>query len=78
LINKDFDQGKSVGELTREYEISRAALYKWWQRCGGIDASELKRIKQLGEKNAKLKRTKTNLATELEKVKCAIEKTLKP
>ena len=28
-ILKEFDQGKKVEEITREYGISRAAFYKW-------------------------------------------------
>ena len=76
LILREFDQGKSAEELTREHGISRAALYKWRQRYGGMEASELKRIKQLEEENAKLKRMYANLAMELETAKYIIEKKL--
>ena len=55
-ILKVFDNGKSVEELTREHGVSRASLYKWRQRYGGMDASEMKRIKELEEENARLKR----------------------
>ena len=43
---------------------------------GGMDASELKRIKQLEEENARLKRMYANLALELETAKYIIEKKL--
>ena len=33
-ILKEFEQGKSVEEITREYGISRATLYKWKQKYG--------------------------------------------
>jgi putative transposase len=75
-ILKEFDQGKSVEEISREQGISRAAFYKWRQRYGGMDASELKRIKQLEEENARLKRMYANLALELETAKYIIEKKL--
>lgn len=75
-ILKEFEQGKSVEEISREHGISRAALYKWRQRYGGMDASELKRIKQLEEENARLKRMYANLALELETAKYIIEKKL--
>jgi Transposase. len=39
-ILKEFDQGKKVEEITREYGISRAAFYKWRQRYGGLKAIE--------------------------------------
>ena len=45
-ILKEFDQGKSPEEINRDYGISRAALYKWRQRYGGMEATELKRVKE--------------------------------
>lgn len=55
-ILKEFDNGKTAEEINREYGISKASLYKWRQRYGGMEASELKRIKELEEENARLKR----------------------
>jgi putative transposase len=75
-ILKEFDQGKSVEELTRAYGVSRAAFYKWRQRYGGLEASEFKRIKELEDENAKLKRMYANLALDLEAAKYIIEKKL--
>jgi Transposase. len=75
-ILKEFDQGKKAEEITREYGISRAAFYKWRQRYGGLEASELKRIKQLEEENAKLKRMYAELALDLEAARWVIEKKL--
>lgn len=75
-ILKEFDQGKSIEDLTRSNGISRATFYKWRQRYGGMDASELKRMKQLEEENTKLKRMYANLALELETAKYIIEKKL--
>lgn len=73
-ILKEFDQGKSIEELTRDHGVSRATFYTWRQRYQGMDASELKRIKQLEEENTKLKRMYANLALELETAKYIIEK----
>lgn len=75
-ILKEFDQGKSAEEITRAHGISRAALYKWRQRYGGMEASELKRVKQLEEENARLKKMYANLAMELDVAKYIIEKKL--
>jgi len=75
-ILKEFDQGKSVEQITREYGISRAAFYKWRQRYGGMEASDLKRLKELEEENSKLKRMYANLALDLEAAKYIIEKKL--
>lgn len=75
-ILKEFEQGKKVEEITRQYGISRAAFYKWRQRYGGLEASELKRMKQLEEENAKLKRMYAELALDLEAARWVIEKKL--
>ena len=60
----------------REHGISKATFYKWRQRFGGMEASELKRVKQLEEENAKLKRMYADLAIELDMAKYIIEKKL--
>lgn len=73
-ILKEFDNGKRVEELTREHGVSWASLYKWRQRYGDMDASEMKRIQELEEENARLKRIYANLAMELDVAKYIIEK----
>lgn len=75
-ILKEFDNGKSAEELSREHGISKASLYKWRQRYGGMEATELKRIKELEEENTRLKRMYANLAMELDTAKYIIEKKL--
>lgn len=75
-ILKEFEQGKTVELLEREYGVSRATFYKWRQRYGGLEASELKRLKELEEENSRLKRMYANLALDLEAAKYIIEKKL--
>jgi putative transposase len=76
-ILKEFDGGKSADEIIRDHGVSKASLYKWRQLYGGMEASELKRIKELEEGNAKLKRMYSNLALELDTAKYIIEKSFK-
>ena len=75
-ILKEFDKGKSVEEISREHGVSRATFYKWPQRYGGMEASELKRVKELEQENSRLKRMYANLAMELDVAKYIIEKKL--
>jgi putative transposase len=75
-ILKEFEQGKSVEDITREHGLSRASFYKWRQRYSGMEASELKRVKELEEENSRLKRMYANLAMELDVAKYIIEKKL--
>lgn len=75
-ILKEFDSGKSAEEINREHGVSKASLYKWRQRYGGMEATELKRIKELEEENARLKRMYANLAMDLDVAKYLLEKKL--
>lgn len=75
-ILKSFDDGKSLDELIREYGISRPTFYLWRKKYGGMEAKELKRIKELEEENARLKKMYANLALDLDLAKYIIEKKL--
>ncbi len=75
-VLKAFDQGKSLEEITREYGVSRQTFYQWRKKYGGLEARELKRIKELEEENARLKKMYANLALDLELAKYIIEKKL--
>lgn len=75
-ILKEFDNGKKVEDISREHGVSRATFYKWRERYGGMSATELKRIKELEEENARLKRMYANLALDLEAARYIIEKKL--
>lgn len=73
-ILKEFEAGKSVQEITREHGVSAASFYKWRQRYGGLEGSELKRVKELEEENRKLKRMYAELALDLEAAREVISK----
>ncbi|PIV50702.1 MAG: IS3 family transposase [Flavobacteriaceae bacterium CG_4_8_14_3_um_filter_34_10] len=78
-ILKEFDNGKSVEEISREYGVSTSAFYKWRSRYAGMSGKELKRIKELEEENRKLKQMYANLALDHQMAKEIIEKKpLKP
>jgi putative transposase len=55
-VLKDADTGRSVAEICRKMGISDASFYNWRKKYGGLGPSELRRLKQLEEENAKLKR----------------------
>ncbi len=75
-ILKSFDQGKSVEELTREHGVSRQTFYQWRKKYGGMEAKELKRMKELEEENARLKKIYADLALDLDLARYIIEKKL--
>lgn len=75
-ILKEFDNGKSVEEISREYGVSTSAFYKWRSRYAGMSGKELKRIKELEDENRKLKQMYANLALDHQMAKEIIEKKL--
>ena len=48
--------GLSAAELGRKHGISDATFYKWRSKYGSMEVSEAKRLKQLEDDNAKLKK----------------------
>lgn len=63
-ILKEGEAGRAVGEICREHGISNATYYQWKSKYGGMDASELKRMKSLEEENSRLKKMYADLALE--------------
>jgi len=61
---REVESGMKVEEICREHGISSATYYKWKSKFGGMDASELKRIRELEEENAKLKRMYADVSLE--------------
>ncbi len=75
-ILKEFDNGKTAAEISREYGISTAAFYKWRERYGGMNGKELKRLKDLEGESRRLKQMYANLSLDHQMAKEIIEKTL--
>lgn len=55
-ILKQNENGVHVAELCREHGMSTATFYKWRAKFGGMDASLMKRMKELEEENRRLKK----------------------
>ena len=55
-ILKQQDSGVKAAEICREHGISSATFYKWRSKYGGLDASMLKRVKELEQENARHKK----------------------
>jgi putative transposase len=75
-ILKEFDNGKTAAEISRDHGISTAAFYKWRERYGGMNGKELKRLKQLEEENSRLKQMYASLSLDYDMAKEIIEKKL--
>ena len=75
-ILKEADSGVPVKDVCRKYEISDATYYNWKSKYGGLEASDLKRMKELERELSQLKRMYADMALENRALKDLIEKKL--
>jgi len=75
-ILKKQETGIKVADLCREHGISDATFYNWKAKYGGMDASQLKRLKELEEENSRLKKMYADLSLIHHAFKDAVEKKL--
>ena len=73
---KQADAGVPVKDICRQIGISTATYYQWKSKYGGLEASELRRVKELEAENAKLKRMYAELALDNAAMKDLIAKKL--
>ena len=75
-ILKEADGGRKVADICREHGFSQATFFQWKAKFGGMEASDIRRLKELEEENSKLKRMFANLSLENEALKDVIAKKL--
>lgn len=73
-ILKQAESGIPVPEICREHGISSATFYNWRSKYGGMDASLMKRLKELEEENRRLKKMYAEERLKAEIVQEALEK----
>ncbi|WP_424000790.1 transposase [Maribacter sp. IgM3_T14_3] len=59
---KENEQGKSVGDISRELGIDKSTFYYWRKKYGGMEKQELKRLKDLEAENLRLKQMYTDVS----------------
>ena len=55
-ILKEAEAGLLVADVCRKHGVSDASFYTWRRKYGGMNVSEVKRLKHLEEENRQLKR----------------------
>jgi len=75
-ILKKQEAGIKVADICREYQISEPTFYNWKSKYGGMEISDVKRMKSLEEENAKLKKMFADISLENYALKDLIEKKL--
>ena len=62
FVLKQADEGTAVAEVCRKAGISEATFYNWRKRFGGMMPSEVRKLRQIEEENANLKRLVADLS----------------
>ena len=75
-ILKEAETGASVKEVCRRNGVSPATYYQWKSKYGGLQPSELKRMKELEQENSQLKQLYADTALENKALKDLIHRKL--
>ena len=75
-VLQEGEAGIPVAELLRKHGISRPTYYQWKAKYGGASVPELRRLKELEQENAKLKRMYAELALENAAIKDVLSRKL--
>ena len=73
-ILKEVEGGRTVKEVCREYGFSDATYYNWKARYGGMEASDIKRLRELEQENRRLKQMYADISLENRALKDVIAK----
>ena len=65
-----------LGEVTRKMGISEQTFYRWKKKFGGLMPSEVRKLRQLEEENARLRRLGADLSLDKEMLQEVIRKKL--
>jgi putative transposase len=75
-ILKDAEAGRAISDLCRENGISSTTFYKWKTKFGGMEASDVRRLKELEAEHSRLKQMFADLSLENRALKDVIAKKL--
>jgi len=70
------ETGVKVEEVCRKMGISEATFYNWKKKYGGVGVSELRRMRQLEEENAQLKKLVADLSLDKQMLQDILKKKL--
>lgn len=73
-ILKEAEAGVPLPDLCRKHGFSQSGFYKWKAKYGGMDASDVRRLRELEEENRRLKAMYAELSLEHRVLKEVVEK----
>jgi putative transposase len=73
-VLRQAEEVTAVAEVCRKAGISEASFYNWRKKYGGLMPSEMRRLKQLDEENARLKKLVADLSLDKEMLQDVIRR----
>lgn len=73
-ILREQEQGLKVADICRKHGISDATFYNWKSKYAGMTVDEFKRLKELEQENARLKKIVANQSLEIDIIKDLLKK----
>ena len=71
---KENEQGRSVGDISREMGVDKSTFYYWRKKYGGMEIAHMKRLKELEEENRKLKAMYADVSLDVRMLKDVLSK----
>jgi putative transposase len=71
---KQSESGVTVEEICRKLGVSQQTFYNWKKKYGGLDPTELRRLRQLEEENVKLKKIVADLSLDKQMLQDVLKK----
>jgi putative transposase len=73
-IVKEGEAGRKVADLVRVHGITEQTYYRWKAKYGGMELSELQRIRQLEDENRRLKHIVAEQTLDIQALKAVVAK----
>jgi putative transposase len=71
---KENEQGRKVGDISREMGIDTSTFYYWRKKYGGMEVAHMKRLKELEEENRRLKQMYADASLDIRMLKDVLSK----
>jgi putative transposase len=71
---KEFEAGKSAADICRGLGINKQTFYNWKNKYSGMEAQDLRRLKELEEENRRLKQMYAEAAMDIKVLKDVLSK----
>jgi putative transposase len=73
-ILKEVESGITVAEVCRKHGVTEQTVYRWRNKYGGLETSELQRLRELEAENSRLKRIVAQQALDIDVLKEVVSK----